>query len=172
MELIKDDVTLRALKPEDQTRIVELANNKNVSKNLRDRMPSPYTLEDAVEWIEFCKDQDPVYNFSIEYKGDYVGTISLDREEDVYRHTAEIGYWIGEPYWGKGIVTKAVTLITDYGFEHLKLARIHTGIYEYNVASMRVLEKCGYKSEGIFEKNVYKDGAFYNEHRYSKINPA
>ncbi|HIA11021.1 MAG TPA: N-acetyltransferase [Flavobacteriales bacterium] len=169
MELIKEDVKLRRLKLEDQTAATALANNKNVSKNLRDRMPSPYTLQDAIEWIEFCKDQSPIYNFAIEYEGGYVGTISLDREEDVYRHTAEIGYWIGEPHWGKGIVAKAVTLITDYGFGHLNLTRIHTGIYEYNEASMRVLEKCGYKFEGIFEKNVYKDGAFYNEHRYSKI---
>jgi len=99
-----------------------------------------------------------------------VGTISLDRDEDVYKHTAEIGYWIGEPYWGKGIVTTAVELITDYGFDQLKLKRIHTGIYEYNKASIRILEKCGYKFEGIFEKNVFKDGEFYDEYRYGKIN--
>jgi len=88
----------------------------------------------------------------------------------VYHRTAEIGYWLGEPFWNKGIITIAVGLITEFGFNELDLIRIHTGIFEYNIGSMKVLEKNGYKKDGVFEKNITKNGKIVNEHRYSKIN--
>ena len=88
-------------------------------------------------------------------------------QQDVYKKTAEIGYWIGEPFWNKGIATEAVKLITDYGLKELGLVRIHTGIFEYNTASMKVLEKCGYKRDGIFEKAVIKNGQIWDEYRFS-----
>jgi len=84
--------------------------------------------------------------------------------------TAEIGYWIGEPYWSKGIATKAVRLITKYGFNKLELVRIYTGVFDYNKASQRVLEKAGFKLECIFEKSIFKNNQIYDEYRYGLIN--
>ena len=89
-------------------------------------------------------------------------------QKDVYRESAEIGYWLGAPYWGKGIATKAVALVTHYGFETLRLNRIFTGVFSFNKASMRVLEKNGFTKEGIFKRAVVKNGITYDEHRYAK----
>ncbi len=136
---------------------------------MRDGFPYPYTTDDARGFIKRFM-QFNTY-FAIEYNGEYVGNISLTPCENVYRKTAEIGYFLGEPYWNKGITTVAVNLITDYGFKELGFARIHTGVYEYNPASQRVLEKCGFVKEGIFRKSIFKDNRLWDEVRFAKINP-
>ncbi len=170
IQLSNKEIILRKLLKSDAQRLQMLANDKGVSDNLRDGFPNPYTMKDALDFIE--KSSQPALNnlFAIEYKGEYVGNIALIIESDVYRKSAEIGYFIGRPYWNKGIATKSVELITNYGFETLGLARIHTGIFEYNLASMRVLEKNGYIKEGVFRKAVFKNKIFWDEHRYAKIN--
>jgi len=164
-------ITLRKFRKTDVSRLAELANNEKISQNLRDGFPHPYSLSDAKSFIEKCLDQKITTTFAIEYKGEYVGNIGIMTGQDVYRKSAEIGYFIGEKYWNKGIATKAVKLITEYGFTELELMRIYTGIYEYNTASMRVLEKCGFIKEGIFKKAIVKNNQILDEHRYSKINP-
>jgi len=169
-ELISGDVKLRGFKKSDGFRMAELANNEKISRNLTDGFPHPYTLQHAEEFIGRFMDQDPVTIFAIEFKGYYVGNIGLVKGTDIHRKTAEIGYFIGEPYWNKGIVTVAVNLITEYGFKNLDIARIHTGIFEYNTASQRVLEKCGFIKEGVFQKSVFKQDKFWNEVRFAKIN--
>ena len=166
-----NEVELRKLRKSDAGRLAELANNKKISQNLRDGFPHPYTLNDARSFIKKCLDQKIITTFAIDYKGEYVGNIGLMRGQDVYRKSAEIGYFIGEKYWNKGIATKAVNLITEFGFKELELIRIHTGIFEFNMASVRVLEKCGFKKEGVFQKAIYKNSKICDEHRYSKINP-
>jgi RimJ/RimL family protein N-acetyltransferase len=147
-----------------------LANNEKIGWNLRDGFPYPYTLRDAKLFIKRFK-HHPTF-FAIDYKGEYVGNISLVPQENVYRKTAEIGYFIGEPYWNKGIMTTAVNLITDFGFNICNFARIHTGVYDYNPASQKVLLKCGYTLEAVFKKNVFKNGQLHDEVRFAKINPA
>ena len=171
MELQSGNIKLRPLHLSDAKRIAELADNEKISRNLRDVFPNPYTLADAENFLKKFTSQDPVTFFGIEYNGEYVGNISLVPGDDVYRKSAEIGYFIGEPYWNKGIVTTAVKLITEYGFNQLGFIRIHTGVFEYNPASMRVLEKCGYTKEGVFRKSVLKQNKIWDEVRYSKINP-
>jgi RimJ/RimL family protein N-acetyltransferase len=166
-----EEVKLRQFKPEDASSMQELANNEKVARNLRDAFPHPYTLEDAKGFIDHVKDQDPPLVFAISYNDTYVGNIGLGPSEDVYRRSAEIGYFIGEPYWNKGIATKAVKLITEYGFSTLNLVRIHTGIFEFNPASMRVLEKGGFEKEAIFKASISKMGKIWNEHRYALIHP-
>ena len=109
--------------------------------------------------------------FAIEYKGGLCGIAGLLKHADIYRNTAEIGYWIGEPYWNKGIATRAVKLLTEYGLDHLNYARLQTGIFEYNTSSMKVLEKCGYRLEGVFQKSLTKHGRLWDEYRYGIINP-
>lgn len=170
MILQKDEVVLRPLTGKDARRMSILANNIKIGRNLRDGFPYPYTLKDAKNFIKRFKDH-PTF-FAIQYKGEYAGNISLVPQENVYRKTAEIGYFIGEPYWNKGIMTTAVNLITDFGFKVCNFARIHTGVYSYNPASQRVLIKCGYTREAVFPKNVFKDGQLHDEVRFAKINPA
>jgi [ribosomal protein S5]-alanine N-acetyltransferase len=169
LELISGNVKLRRFKESDAQSMAGLANNLNVSKNLTDGFHHPYTLQHAEEFIKRFIDQDPMTVFAIDYQGEYVGNISLSSGTDVHRKSAEIGYFIGEPFWNKGIATTAVNLITEYGFKNLDIVRIHTGIFEYNEASMRVLEKCGFIKEGIFQRSVFKQGKFWNEVRYAKL---
>ncbi len=169
-QLCNKEITLRKLLKSDAKRLHELANDKSVSDNLRDAFPHPYTMKDALNFIEKSTQPGLRHLFAIEYKGEYVGNIVLMTGNDVYRKSAEIAYFIGKPYWNKGIATQAVELITNYGFEILGLVRIHTGIFEFNLSSMRVLEKNGYTKEGIFRKAVLKNNKLWDEHRYAKIN--
>ncbi|MEP1096358.1 MAG: GNAT family protein [Cyclobacteriaceae bacterium] len=162
-------VTIRKFTSKDAERMVELANNEKVSINLRDQFPFPYTLRDAKKFLKLVNSSDLIFAFAIESDGLYVGNIGLVRETDVYRKSAEIGYFIGEPYWGKGITTKAVKLVMDLGFETLDLIRIHCGVFEFNKASQRVLEKCGFVKEGIFRKAIVKKDQTWDEVRYAKV---
>ncbi len=169
MELRTGSIALRHFRESDAPRLAELANNKKIGRNLRDGFPYPYTLADAKTFLsKFTKHST---FFAIEFDGEYVGNISLSPLDNVYRKTAEIGYFLGEPWWNKGIMSTAVKLITEFGFKEMGFARIHTGVYEYNPASQRVLEKCGYIKEGIFRKSVFKDDKLWDEVRFAKINP-
>jgi len=164
-----EKIILRPLNNNDSTELALLANNKKIWDNLRDYIPFPYTINDAISFINMVKDQKPFMTFAIEFDGHLCGVIGLVAQKDVYRKTAEVGYWIGEPYWNKGIATVAVKLITEYGFDQLDYVRIHTGVFEYNTGSMKVLEKNGYKKDGIFETAILKNSQIWNEHRFSKI---
>ena len=162
-------VTIRPLALSDAPCMAELGDNEKIRTNLRDGFPNPLTAELAEGMIRKWMEKVPATFFAIEWNGEYVGNISLSPGVDVYRKTAEIGYFIGEPYWNKGIATQAVNLIVEFGFKELGLARIHTGVFEYNHASMRVLEKCGFELDGVFKKAVMKNGKIWDEVRYSKI---
>lgn len=163
------DVRIRELIDSDLVKLSEYADNEKVSINLRDAFPKPYTLKDAENFKKMIDSQNPKIFFAIEFQGEYVGNISLSVGDDVYRKSAEIGYFIGEPFWNKGIATKAVSLITNWGFENLDIVRIHTGIFEFNKSSQRVLEKCGYSKEVVLKKSVCKNSEIYDEIRYAKI---
>ena len=162
-------IILRSFADDDVTVLAKLANNKKVWDNLRDFFPFPYSKENAIYFINLCKEEDPQMTFAIEYKGQFCGVIGLVAQTDVYQKTAEVGYWIGEPFWNKGIATAAVKLITDYGLDQLDFVRIHTGVFEYNLNSMKVLEKNGYSKEGVFQKSILKNGKIWDEHRFAKI---
>ena len=138
---------------DDKFRLAELADNEKIWINLRDGFPHPYTLSDAETFIGMVNKTKPLQVFSIEFEGGYVGNIGLQKKTDIYRKSAEIGYFLGEPYWNKGIMSRAVKLICEYGFRELDIVRIDTGVFEYNLASQRVLEKCGFVKAGA---NVYE----------------
>ena len=165
----RGDVRIRELIDSDLVKLSEYADNEKVSIYLRDAFPKPYTLKDAENFKKMIDSQNPKTFFAIEFQGEYVGNISLSVGDDVYRKSAEIGYFIGEPFWNKGIATKAVSLITNWGFENLDIVRIHTGIFEFNKSSQRVLEKCGYSKEAVLKKSVCKNSEIYDEIRYAKI---
>ena len=164
-----ENILLRPLTNDDASSLARLANNKKIFDNVRDGLPHPYTLNDAYSFINLTKKENPQVSFAIEYNGAFCGMIGLIPQHDVYRLTSEIGYWLGEPFWRNGIITKAVRIITKYAFEELGFIRIYTGIFEYNTASMKVLEKNGFKKECVFEKSIIKNGKIWNEHRYAKL---
>ena len=167
---MEEKIKIRYLKLSDKAELAKLANNKKVWDNLRDYIPYPYKESDAEFFIDLTNKEDPKQTFGIEFKDKLSGVIGLVMQKDVYRKSAEIGYWIGEPFWGNGIATKAVELVTKYGFDNLDLNRIFTGVFEYNIASMRVLEKNGYKKEGIFKNAILKNEKVCDEHRFYKLN--
>ncbi len=167
--LKEGNIILRPLNNKDANMLAQLANNRKIWINVRDFFPSPYSIEDANYFISLTQRENPQMSFAIEYNRQFCGMVGLSGQSDVYKKTAEIGYWIGEPYWNKGIATIAVKLLTSYGFDQLDFIRIHSGIFEYNIASMKVLIKNGYEKEGVFKKSIIKDGKIYDEHRFSKI---
>ena len=132
-----------------------------------DRFPSPYTMEDAIYWVNNLVEQDPLVNFAIAINDQVVGGIGLEPRQDVYRKTAILGYWLSEELWGKGIMPEAVKLITQYAFDHLDFIRLQASVYSKNPASMRVLEKAGYVKEGILRNAVIKQGVIMDEHLYA-----
>lgn len=166
MEIKGENFLLRKIKTEDRSQLAELANNRKIWLQLRDKFPHPYSIDDADFYINMILAEKPQYSFAIEVDGQFGGMVGLLPMDDVYRRTTEIGYWLGEPYWGKGIMTEACKLVTDYGLQTLDFIRIHTGVFENNLGSMRILEKCGYKKDGVFKKSIIKDGKLLDEHRY------
>ncbi|MGH7002099.1 MAG: GNAT family N-acetyltransferase [Stellaceae bacterium] len=163
-------IQLRRWRADDLEALVRYANNRNVSRNIRDRFPYPYTRTDAEAWITLCDQQgEPVLNFAIDLDGEAIGGIGFERFTDVHRLTVEIGYWLGEPFWGRGIATAALMRATIYGFETLGVERIEAGVFDGNSASARVLEKAGYTFEGRLRRSVFKDGHILDSLLYSRI---
>lgn len=155
---------IRLVTPQE---IQQLANNHAVAKNLRDIFPFPYTIENA-RCFQDLASKGAIGNVFAIYNGNvFVGVGSLVPKDDVYCINAEIGYWIGEPYWGKGYATIAVKLLVEYAFKQLNLLRVYAYIFSYNTASMRVLEKAGFENEAIIKSSIIKGGRIYDEHLYS-----
>jgi RimJ/RimL family protein N-acetyltransferase len=167
MELQGNGFLLRAWQRGDEISLQKHANNPKVSAFLRDRFPYPYTIDDASFWINLVKDQQPLTGFAIIVNGEACGGIGFDPFHDESRITAEIGYWLGEEHWGKGIITAAVKLVTTYAFEHFPLIRIEAGVYDKNTASMRVLEKAGYMKESVLRRSIIKNGEVMDKHMYA-----
>lgn len=161
------EVSLRRLDAADNRTIALLANNRKVWDNITDVMPHPYTVRDANTFISMALNSDTEIIFAIEFKGQLAGVIGLHRQKDVFRLTSEIGYWLGEPYWNKGIATRAVKLATHHGIASLGLVRIYANVYDFNKASQRVLEKAGYKFECVARKAIIKNGVILDDYRYS-----
>jgi len=157
MELKLTRSTLRPWRVGDESSLVANANNRRVWRNLS-RLPHPYTHADADEWISRAAVQAPPTDFAIEVDGAAVGGIGIEIGRDVFYRAAEVGYWLGEPWWGRGIATEALRAVTEYAFVTFDLCRLHAGVFEWNPASMRVLEKAGYTLEARHRKNVTKDG--------------
>lgn len=150
---------LRPLHPDDAASIAKYGNNTQIADNMRDRFPSPYQKEHADFFISsvLSPEYKDMVN-AIEINGEAAGVISLLLKDDVHRLSAEIGYWLGEEHWGKGIATEAVKAITDYAFENTDLVRIYGIVFQNNRASATVLENAGYRFEGTQRKAIYKNG--------------
>jgi [ribosomal protein S5]-alanine N-acetyltransferase len=163
-------IRLRAWRRSDIPSLVHYANNRRVWLNLRNIFPHPYTHEEAEKWIAICESEKaPTSHFAIEFQGEAIGGIGYRLLDDVNCKTAEIGYWLGEPFWGRGIATAALKQATDEAFKNCALERLQAIVFEWNAASARVLEKAGYVLEGRLRRSIFKDGRLADSLLFARI---
>ena len=163
------NVILREWKKSDIKSLAKIANNKKIWDNVRDRLPFPYSEKDAKEWIRLVKKQPIVTTFCVEVNGEVAGSVGFTLKEDVYRKNVEIGYFIGEEYWGKGIATEAVRQLIKYIQKSFDVVRIYAEVFEYNKASMKVLEKNEFYMECIRKKAAIKNGVIMDDYVWVKL---
>ena len=165
------NVQIRKWNIKDAADLAELLNNKNIMNNLRDGLPYPYTVKDAQDYITemLSANQEKTFAFAITLDDKVVGSIGVFRCENIHFRTAEMGYYIGEPYWGKGIMTSAVKQTCQYIFEHTDIIRIFAEPLDNNTASCRVLEKAGFQLEGLLRKNAVKNGQVLDMKMYALV---
>lgn len=158
------NIQLRALHPDDAPVLAQLANNRKIWNNVRDRMPFPYTEKDARTFIANVANKAGAQVQAIvsEPLG-FVGAIGLHTGEDIYVGTAELAYWIGEPHWGKGLASEAVRQMIESGFLKQRLRRIFAKVYAFNYGSARVLEKNGFRQESVARAAILKNGKVWDE---------
>jgi ribosomal-protein-alanine N-acetyltransferase len=161
-------IELRDFFDNDIESIAIYANNINVSRYMASRMPYPYTKDDAVWWVETGSKEQGL-NYAIDLGGICIGVVGVRFGDLEQQYSAEIGYWIAEDHWGKGIGTEAVSKMTDYILFETKTVRLSAPVYSPNKASMRVLEKCGYTLEAIHRKAAFKNDEFLDEHVFVKF---
>lgn len=165
-------LVLRLFQTSDAETVVKLCNNYNIYKSTM-YLPFPYSLDDALSWIEFHYDnliEDFSYEFAVTNKetGELYGAIGLSNKKDF--NQGELAYWIGEPYWGKGYATEAAQAILQFAFEEKKLHKVFARYFSSNPASGKVMEKIGMKQEGILKDHVIKDGKYEDIVYYGIIN--
>lgn len=161
---------LRTLKLEDAESIAANGNNLKIAAKMRDVFPSPYKTETAKAWINMnlLPDNKDWVN-AIVVNGKAVGVASILFKTDIYQHCAEVGYWIGEEYWGKGIVSEAVKALVDYTLENTEVIRLYAEVFDNNKASARVVEKAGLIYECTHKKAIIKNGEIMDSHIYTII---
>jgi ribosomal-protein-alanine N-acetyltransferase len=137
---------------------------------LRDRFPHPYSKRDGQAFVRHVREQQPETAFAIAVNDEAAGGIGFQLQSDVERVSAEIGYWLGEPFWGQGIATEALVALTQHAIATHGLTRVYALPFAWNVASRRVLEKAGYVLEGRLRRSAIKDGAVTDQLQYA-FNP-
>ena len=167
-------IGIRKWKLEDKTALAENLNNVKILDNLRDGLPFPYTEKDAEDFIRamLSADEDKTFAFAVTADDKVIGSIGIFRCGNIHYRTAELGYYIGEPYWGNGYTTEAVRQICSYVFDNNDIIRIFAEPFESNAASCRVLEKAGFACEGVLRCNAFKNGKLENMKMYALIKDA
>jgi ribosomal-protein-alanine N-acetyltransferase len=153
----------------DAGSIAKHANNRKIATWLRDRFPYPYTQSDAEAFLAAVAQQGLRTTFAIATEDQAIGGIGLEFGADVHRFTAELGYWLGEPFWGRGIMTDAVRHFTAWAFENFEVHRIFSSVFAGNRPSVRVLEKAGFEREGYLRASVFKNGRIMDQLLYARI---
>ncbi|HET9864823.1 MAG TPA: GNAT family protein [Steroidobacteraceae bacterium] len=169
LELDCGPCVVREWEPADRPSLVSLANNRRVWLNLAHRFPHPYTGADADAWFGLLADMPRPTHWAIDVDGKAVGGIGIDIREGIHARNAMFGYWLGEPYWGRGIMTAAVRTTAEFVLDEFDLVRLESLVFEWNPASMRVLEKCGFQREGVMRKSVIKDGKIIDASMYARV---
>ena len=172
MELIGQLATLRPWRQADGPSLVKYANNPNVARQLRDRFPYPYTAADARQFIQSIANARPPTTFAVTVDGQAVGGAGFAPGADVERFSAEVGYWLGEPFWGRGIAAEAVRLLSDYAFVTCNMLRLFALPFADNAQSIRVLEKAGYTREALLRASSVKGGRPRDQALYALVNPS
>lgn len=172
MKLALSKSTIRSYRSTDVDSLVKHAGNQSVARNLA-AMPHPYTRRYAEEWIGIASGGKPETYFAITVDDQVVGGIGI-KIGDPHRpvigdHMGEIGYWLGETFWGRGIVTEAVTALTEWAFAEVGLVRLYAPVFAHNAASARVLEKAGYEFEGRLRARYFRDGNYIDGLLYAKV---
>jgi ribosomal-protein-alanine N-acetyltransferase len=170
MELVGKLTTLRPWRLADAPSLVTHANNPNVARQLRDRFPHPYTAADARQFIQSIANARPTMTFAITAGGEAIGGTGFAPGADVERFSAEVGYWLGEPFWGRGITADAVRLVSAYAFTTCNMLRLFALPFADNAQSIRVLEKAGYGREAILRASSVKEGRPRDQALYVLIN--
>jgi [ribosomal protein S5]-alanine N-acetyltransferase len=172
MHLTGERITLRSWRTGDEQSLATHGNNRKIWRNLTSMFPSPYTLDDAVQWIEHCQHPtDHEFHFAIEFNGEAVGGCGAIFLKDVHSRTAELGYWLGETCWGQGLASEAVALLTDHLFTTTDCLRIQAKVFAWNPASARVLIKNGYTLESIQRNAIFKDGEVTDALMHVRLRP-
>ena len=150
-------------------RFAQIRNNTSVLNNGYDKTPNPFTKQDAIKFMNTQLSKKPPQRFLIFYNNELAGEIGITIQDDVHRLCAEIGYFIAEPFWGKGLATEAIKKMTEYTFATFEIVRIIAGVFDFNKASMKVLEKNGYYLESIRKKSVIKNGQIIDDYIWVKL---
>lgn len=161
------EIRLRPWELSDLTSLVKYANNWNVAKNLTNKFPYPYTENDGKAFIEFAIKDNPIHIFTIDINGEAVGGIGIHPQDDIHRKNVELGYWLGEPFWGQGIISRAINQAVNFAFETYDVDRIFARPFGTNIASQKVLEKNDFILEGRFEKTLIKGDTLIDELIYA-----
>ena len=169
MKINCDSCTIRSWQYGDEDHLPLYADNRAIWLNLRNSFPHPYTQTDAQRWIQYVVDPVQETNFAIDVGGNAVGNIGLRIGEDIERHSAELWYWLGEQYWGQGIVSAALKAMTDYAFSELALLRLYALPMAHNAGSIKVLQKAGFRPEGLLRSSVIKDGQLTDSYLYAYL---
>ena len=159
---------LRSWQLHDINSLVKHANNFEIARFMTDGFPHPYSKEHGLKFIEMAMKSNPVHIFAIEVEGNVVGGIGIHPQTDIMCKNAEIGYWLSQQYWGKGIITKAIAQMTEYAFKTFDISRIYARPFGNNFASQRVLEKSGFVLEARISQNIFKNSVFLDELIYAK----
>ena len=162
---------IRRWKLSDARDLATALSNKKIQDNLRDGLPYPYTEQDGKEYISamLAANESDTFAFAITVNGKAIGSIGAFRQTNIHNKTAELGYYIAEEYWGKGIMTEAVKQLCDYVFSHTDIIRIYAEPFACNIGSCRVLEKAGFQYEGTLRSNAFKNGSVLDMKMYSKL---
>ncbi|HET7469559.1 MAG TPA: GNAT family N-acetyltransferase [Gemmatimonadales bacterium] len=169
MELEFSGGRIRSWQVDDAPSLARHANNRKIWLQVRDRFPHPYTLDAAQHWVTLAAAADPETQFAIEVNGEAAGGIGVFLQQDVERYSAEIGYWLGEAHWNRGLTTDAVRRFTDYAFERFGLCRLYANVFATNPGSCRVLERAGYQLEGRLRQAAVKDGRVLDGLLYAAV---
>ncbi|QJD80211.1 GNAT family N-acetyltransferase [Spirosoma rhododendri] len=165
------DFDLRPWTMDDLGSLVSYANNPRIARNMTDKFPHPYTEADGLSFIEFATADSSAHIFAIDVAGEAVGGIGVHPQPDIHRKNAELGYWLAEPFWGKGIISAAIKRAVDVAFETYDIDRIFARPFGTNVASQRVLQKNGFVLEAQFRGTLYKNGEYLDELIYALRRP-
>ena len=169
MQLDLERCAVRSFRDSDVDALARYANNRQVWLQLRDRFPHPYTVEDAHEFIAFVRSTTPQTAFAVTVADLPVGAIGVMLRDDVERCSAEVGYWLGEPHWGRGIASCALVGFTHFAFVAYEVERLYGVPFASNIASCRVLEKAGYVLEGRMRRSAIKDGVVQDQLLYAVL---